>query len=174
MTGSIVVPLRVSIECVNAWEGISGNSDRSGADGPPKRISYCGPAAIELRPSVGNDTRLTCSSADTSISRTNIIHIIPHLSIPERRSQHLASKAVGVLVGASWRGMILTMSDAEIERIFRSLDRIEARLAKLEELEAMRKGQDRAASMTRGTVAMLIAAISCATGVTTAIVTHVI
>jgi len=50
------------------------------------------------------------------------------------------------------------MSDAEIERIFR----------------AMRKGQDRAASMTRGTVAMLIAAISCATGVTTAIVTHVI
>jgi hypothetical protein len=70
--------------------------------------------------------------------------------------------------------MILTMSDAEIERIFRSLDRIEARLAKLEELEAMRKGQDRAASMTRGAVAMLIAAISCATGVTTAIVTHVI
>lgn len=66
------------------------------------------------------------------------------------------------------------MSDAEIERIFRSLDRIEARLAKLEELEAMRKGQDRAASMTRGAIAMLIAAISCATGVATAIFTHVI
>ncbi len=66
------------------------------------------------------------------------------------------------------------MSDAEIERIFRSLDRIEARIGKLEELEAMRKGQDRAHSMTRGTIALLIAAISCATGVTTAIVTHVI
>ena len=66
------------------------------------------------------------------------------------------------------------MSDAEIERIFRSLDRIEARLAKLEELEAMRKGQDRAASMTRGTIALLIAAISSATGVATAIVTHII
>ena len=66
------------------------------------------------------------------------------------------------------------MSDAEIERIFRSLDRIEARIAKLEELEAMRKGQDRAASMTRGTVALLIGAISCATGVVTAIVTHAI
>jgi hypothetical protein len=66
------------------------------------------------------------------------------------------------------------MSDAEIERIFRSLDRIEARLAKLEELEAMRKGEDRAATMTRGTIAMLIAAISCATGVVTAIVTNVI
>jgi hypothetical protein len=66
------------------------------------------------------------------------------------------------------------MSDAEIERIFRSLDRIEARLAKLEELEAMRKGQDRAASMTRGAVALLIAGISCATGVATAIFTHVI
>ena len=66
------------------------------------------------------------------------------------------------------------MSDAEIERIFRSLDRIEARLAKLEELEAMRKGEHRAASMTRGTIALLIASISCATGVATAIVTHVI
>jgi len=66
------------------------------------------------------------------------------------------------------------MSDAEIERIFRSLDRIEARLAKLEELEAMRKGEHRAASMTRGTIAMLIAAISCATGVATAIFTHAI
>jgi hypothetical protein len=66
------------------------------------------------------------------------------------------------------------MSDAEIERIFRSLDRIEARLAKLEELEAMRKGQDRAASMTRGAVALLIAGISCATGIATAIFTHVI
>jgi hypothetical protein len=66
------------------------------------------------------------------------------------------------------------MSEAEIERIFRSLDRIEARLAKLEELEAMRKGEDRAASMTRGTIAMLIGAISSATGIVTAIVTHII
>ena len=66
------------------------------------------------------------------------------------------------------------MSEAEIERIFRSLDRIEARLAKLEELEAMRKGDDRAASMTRGTIAMLIGAISSATGIVTAIVTHII
>lgn len=48
------------------------------------------------------------------------------------------------------------MSDAEIERIFRSLDRIEARLSKLEEREAMRRG----AEMTRwqqmlGTIATL-------------------
>jgi hypothetical protein len=66
------------------------------------------------------------------------------------------------------------MSEGEIERIFRSLDRIEARLAKLEELEAMRKGEDRAAAMTRGTIAMLIGAISSATGIVTAIVTHII
>lgn len=34
------------------------------------------------------------------------------------------------------------MSDAEIERIFRSLDRIEARLAALEKREAAREGAD--------------------------------
>lgn len=66
------------------------------------------------------------------------------------------------------------MSEAEIERIFRSLDRIEARLARLEQLEAMRKGQDDQRSMTRGMLALLVAVISCATGVTTAVFTHVI
>lgn len=34
------------------------------------------------------------------------------------------------------------MSDAEIERIFRSLDRIEARLTALEKREAAREGAD--------------------------------
>lgn len=66
------------------------------------------------------------------------------------------------------------MSDAEIERIFRSLERIEARLVKLEELEAMRKGEERANQMTRGTITLLIAGISCATGIVTAIVTNII
>jgi hypothetical protein len=66
------------------------------------------------------------------------------------------------------------MSDAEIERIFRSLDRIEARLAALEQLEAMRKGQDVQRTMTRGVLALMIMSISCLTGVMTAVFTHVI
>lgn len=66
------------------------------------------------------------------------------------------------------------MSDAEIERIFRSLDRIEARLAKLEELEAMRKGEQRASEMTRSGIMLLIAGASCLTGIVTGIVTYAI
>lgn len=66
------------------------------------------------------------------------------------------------------------MSDAEIERIFRSLDRIEARIAKLEELEAMRKGEARASEMTKSTLALLIAGASCATGIVTVLFTHAI
>jgi hypothetical protein len=58
------------------------------------------------------------------------------------------------------------MSDAEIERIFRSLDRIEARLLKLEEREAMRRGSD----MTKGQLGV----ISALTGTATAIITSVI
>lgn len=44
------------------------------------------------------------------------------------------------------------MSDAEIERIFRSLDRIEARLVQLEQLEAQRQG----ASDTKTNMARLV------------------
>jgi ABC-type Fe3+-siderophore transport system permease subunit len=62
------------------------------------------------------------------------------------------------------------MSDAEIERIFRSLDRIEARLLKLEEREAMRRGSD----MTKTQLVVIIGAISAATGAATAIITQII
>jgi hypothetical protein len=62
------------------------------------------------------------------------------------------------------------MSDAEIERIFRSLDRIEARLLKLEEREAMRRGGD----MTKGQLVAIIGVISALTGTATAIITSVI
>ena len=44
------------------------------------------------------------------------------------------------------------MSDAEIERIFRSLDRIEARLVQLEHLEAQRQG----ASTTKMNITRLV------------------
>jgi hypothetical protein len=62
------------------------------------------------------------------------------------------------------------MSDAEIERIFRSLDRIEARLLKLEEREAMRRGAD----MTKTQLVAIIGVISALTGTATAIITSVI
>lgn len=62
------------------------------------------------------------------------------------------------------------MSDAEIDRIFRSLDRIEARLLKLEEREAMRRGSD----MTKGQLVGIIATISAVTGAVTAVVSQLI
>lgn len=62
------------------------------------------------------------------------------------------------------------MSDAEIERIFRSLDRIEARLSKLEERDAMRRGSD----MTKGQLVAIIGVISAATGAATAIISQII
>ena len=62
------------------------------------------------------------------------------------------------------------MSDAEIERIFRSLDRIEARLLKLEEREAIRRGSD----MTKGQLVAVIGAISALTGAATAIISQII
>ena len=62
------------------------------------------------------------------------------------------------------------MSDAEIERIFRSLDRIEERLLKLEEAEAMRRGSD----MTKAQLVAIIATISAMTGAVTAVVTQII
>ena len=64
----------------------------------------------------------------------------------------------------------LIMSDAEIDRIFRSLDRIEARLLKLEEREAMRRGSD----MTKTQLVGMIATISAVTGCVTAIVSQLI
>jgi hypothetical protein len=62
------------------------------------------------------------------------------------------------------------VSDAEIERIFRSLDRIEQRLLKLEEREAMRRGSD----MTKGQLVAVIGVISAATGAATAIISQLI
>jgi hypothetical protein len=62
------------------------------------------------------------------------------------------------------------MSEAEIERIFRSLDRIEQRLLKLEEREAMRRGSD----MTKGQLVAVIGVISAATGAATAIISQLI
>ena len=62
------------------------------------------------------------------------------------------------------------MSDAEIERIFRSLDRIEDRLGKLEEREAMRRG----AEMTRWQMLGAIVAISTISAAATAIFTTLI
>lgn len=59
------------------------------------------------------------------------------------------------------------MSDAEIERIFRSLDRIEARLTALEKREAAREGADaKAGSLARLLfgVAGMAAAISAVVG----------
>lgn len=66
--------------------------------------------------------------------------------------------------------MIRRMSDAEIDRIFRSLDRIEARLLKLEEREAMRRGSD----MTKTQLIGIIATISAVTGCVTAVVSQLI
>lgn len=62
------------------------------------------------------------------------------------------------------------MSEAEIERIFRSLDRIEQRLLKLEEREAMRRGSD----MTKGQIIAIVGVISALTGTVTAIITTLI
>ena len=66
--------------------------------------------------------------------------------------------------------IIRRMSDAEIDRIFRSLDRIEARLLKLEEREAMRRGSD----MTKTQLVAIIATISAVTGCVTAVVSQFI
>jgi hypothetical protein len=74
------------------------------------------------------------------------------------------------LGGVLRAGIIERMSDAEIERIFRSLDRIEARLLKLEEREAMRRGSD----MTKTQLVAIIGVISALTGTATAIITSVI
>ena len=61
------------------------------------------------------------------------------------------------------------MSDAEIERIFRSLDRIEARLAALEKREAKRDGAEAARSMTRRQVAGWVLGIASVAGVAAAV-----
>ena len=62
------------------------------------------------------------------------------------------------------------MSDAEIERIFRSLDRIENRLQALEKAEAMRRGSD----MTRAQLVGIIGVISACTGTVTAVITQIL
>ena len=82
----------------------------------------------------------------------------------------MTSNSVRESVGAVASVIIRRMSDAEIDRIFRSLDRIEARLLKLEEREAMRRGSD----MTKGQLVAIIATISAVTGAVTAVVTQII
>ena len=66
------------------------------------------------------------------------------------------------------------MTAADVQFLAAKLDKIEERLRMLEQDLAEKRGAEDARNMTRGTIALLIAAISCATGVTTAIVTHVI
>lgn len=62
------------------------------------------------------------------------------------------------------------MSDDEINRIFRALDRIEHRIGELEKAEAMRRGSD----VTKGQLVVIIGVISAATGAATAIISQVI
>lgn len=57
------------------------------------------------------------------------------------------------------------MSDAEIERIFRYLEQINDRLAKLEKREAAREGADQARSMTRGQITAWVFGIATVVGV---------
>lgn len=61
------------------------------------------------------------------------------------------------------------MSDAEIERIFRYLEKIDERLAKLEQREAARVGADSARSMTRKQIAGWVLGIATVAGVVAAV-----
>jgi hypothetical protein len=64
------------------------------------------------------------------------------------------------------------MSDAEIERIFRSLDRIEARLAALEQAEASRAAIDAHTSMSKYRIAIWSGVMVGAASVCTTILLH--
>lgn len=66
------------------------------------------------------------------------------------------------------------MSDAEIERIFRSLDRIEARLTALEQREAEQRGADEARSMTRGQIAGWVLGVASVVGVASTVAGQII
>jgi hypothetical protein len=66
------------------------------------------------------------------------------------------------------------MSDNEIERIFRSLDRIEARLAALEKREASREGAEQARSLSRGQLIGWVMVIAAVVGAASAVASQVI
>jgi len=66
------------------------------------------------------------------------------------------------------------MSDNEIERIFRSLDRIEARLAALEKREASREGAEQARSLSRGQLIGSVMVIAAVVGAASAVAGQVI
>jgi hypothetical protein len=66
------------------------------------------------------------------------------------------------------------MSDNEIERIFRSLDRIEARLAALEKREASREGAEQARSLSRGQLIGWVMVIAAVVGAASAVASQVL
>jgi hypothetical protein len=66
------------------------------------------------------------------------------------------------------------MSDNEIERIFRSLDRIEARLVALEKREASREGAEQARSLSRGQLIGWVMVIAAVVGAASAVASQVI
>ena len=66
------------------------------------------------------------------------------------------------------------MSDNEIERIFRSLDRIEARIAALEKREASREGAEQARSLSRGQLIGWVMVIAAVVGAASAVASQVI
>jgi hypothetical protein len=66
------------------------------------------------------------------------------------------------------------MSDNEIERIFRSLDRIEARLAALEKREASREGAEQARSLSRGQLIGWVMVIAAVVGAASAVASQII
>ncbi len=66
------------------------------------------------------------------------------------------------------------MSDNEIERIFRSLDRIEARIAALEKREASREGAEQARSLSRGQLIGWVMVIAAVVGAASAVASQII
>ena len=66
------------------------------------------------------------------------------------------------------------MSDGEIDRIFRSLDRIEARLTALEKREASRMGAEAARSMSRGQLVGSVMVIAAVVGAASAVASQVL
>lgn len=66
------------------------------------------------------------------------------------------------------------MSDDEINRIFRYLEKIDARLAALEKREAARDGAEQARSMTRGQVVAWVMGIAAVVGAASAAASQLI
>lgn len=66
------------------------------------------------------------------------------------------------------------MSDDEINRIFRYLEKIDARLAALEKREAARMGAEDARQMTRGQVVAWVMGIAAVVGAASAAASQLI